>query len=911
MTRIPGFRRVIRHGDHAAQVQRDVDDEIRFHLEEVTAELVATGLSPDAARREAERRFGDRDAHRRALTQEDRAGVSRQQWRDRFVATITDLRLSARALVREPWFALGVVVTLGVGLAANATMFGVVDRLLLQPPPHVSAAPGMALVHFHRPRYRGPGRAQTSTSWPDFVTLRDSTGVLESAAAFWLAEGSLDRGTAASRVSVGLASGDFFRTLGARPFAGRFFDASEDRMEAPERVAVISHALWAGRFGQDPRMVGRTIRVDDHLYTVMGIAPRGFHGPQTRRVDVWLPLQATAADFLGKDWQSSRNWYWLRIVGRLAPGVDRTTAEARATVVHQAANRAAGKQDSLTKVLLGSIIPARGIGRSLGTTVEGSTRMSAPARVASWLAGVALVVLLIVCANTANLFLARHHRRHREIAVRLAMGVRRSRLVAMLVQEALLLALAAGALGLVLTWWGSRVMRATLLSSYAWDESPLDARVVGFTLAAAVVAACLAGVVPALVASRQDLTAALKSGGRGTGRRRTPLQRGLLIVQAALSVLLLVGAGLFVRSLGNVAGLRLGYDAEQVLVADIDVASRFPGDTAYGRFFDDAEERLRGVPGVTGTALGVMVPFASSWSTDLHLPGRDSLPDIGDGWYINAVSRTWFETMGTRILRGRGFGPGDVRGSERVTVVNRYMASRLWPDEDAIGKCLKVGADTAPCSTVVGVMEDSYRDNLREGAQAQYVVLLSQGTFEAPRMRTIFLRISGDPALVIPRVREQLQGMLPDLPFADVRSLYSLLDGEVQQWRLGAAMFGLFGAIALLVAAIGLYALVAYDVSQRWRELGVRAALGAPPRHLRGLIVRAGVSDAAIGLVVGTAIAFAAAPAMQEMLFEVQPRDPFTFATVAGALLLVAFLAAVAPARRAARITPAEVLQAD
>ncbi len=908
MERIPGFRRVVQHEATDASVRRDVEDEIRFHMDAAVADLIARGYAPAAARAEAERRFGDRERVRVTLESEDRAGVYRQRWYERVGTFFTDLRLAVRTLAREPLFSLGVIATMAVGLAANATMFGVVDRLLLQPPPAVRGGDDMALVYFARPR-GGETFTQTSTSYPDFATLRDSSGVLARAAAFWLTEGSLDRGLNATPLSLGLATGEFFDVLGTQPAMGRFFHASDDDPANPENVVVISHGVWTDRFGSDPRILGRTMRIDDRTYTVLGVAPRGFHGPQGRRVDAWLPLRQVARDYLGGWWADTRNMYWLRVVGQLAPGVTRAVANERATLVHQRSNAAAKKGDSLSTVVFGSIVPARGAG--LTGPALGQSGASAPARVATWLLGVAAVVLLIVCANTANLFLARYNRRRRELAVRLALGVRRWRLLRALVGEALILANAAGILALGLTWGGTRLMRATLLNAYAWDVPTVGMRVAGFTALAAVLAALAAGLLPALVSSRGELTGALKSGSMGAGRRRTPLQRGLLIVQASLSTLLLVGTGLFVRSLGNVASLRLGYDMDQVVVANIEVSNRFSSDTTFNRFWYDAEEAVGSIPGVARAALGVTAPFASSWAADLFVPGYDSLPDIGDGWYVNAVSTTWFETVGTRILQGRGFQPTDVKGAAPVAVVNEYMARMLWPGASAIGRCIRVGADSAPCATVVGVMENTYRDNLRETPAAQYVVVMQQETFTAASMRTLFVRVTGDPSRAVPAIRARLQGLQPDLPFADVRPMATLMDGEVQQWRLGATMFGLFGLIALLVAAIGLYALVAYDVATRWHELGVRSALGAAPRHLWGIVVRVGMADIVVGLGAGLLAAVVVAPRLADLLFRVPPRDPVIMISVAGVLLATAFVAALLPARRATRVAPAQVLRAD
>lgn len=923
MDRIPGIRRLFRHDPTRERVERDVRDEIEFHMDSVVDELVARGMSPDDARREARQRFGDIDRHRAALESLDNDTMTRTRWTTRITEIASDLRYAARGLVREPMFTLGVVATLGIGLAANATMFGVIDRLLLRPPPHVSGAPEMTLVYFTKhlgDREGGRTRGtftQSGTSYPDFVTLRDSTGVFADAAAFWTTTASLNRGRDAKPVRIGLATGNAFTLLGTRPSLGRFFGPADDDPAVLERAAVLSDAMWRGTYDADPAILGRTIHIDQHTYTIVGVAPRGFNGPQTRRVDIWLPMRLVARDFLGPDWETTRNMYWLRVVARRRADITPAMAADRATLVHQRANRADAKEDSTAIVNLGSIIPARGAGVGgggmvSGGVIEGQTGMSPEGRIAAWLTGVAAVVLLIVCANVANLFLSRASRRRREIAIRLAMGIRRARLVRQLLTESLLLSLIGGATGLLLAFWGGHLVRSLLLGGTALEVSATDPRVLLFTLGATVLTALLAGLVPALVSSVPDLTSALRSGVREGGHRQTRLQRGLLIAQATLSVVLLAGAGLFARSLQNVTSLQLGYDADQVLVANLDATVVETSAQRVNQFWDDARERVRQLPGVRSASLAITTPFQSAWATEFVLPGRPKLPELADGGpYINAVSPEFLETMGTRVIRGRGFAPSDVKGSEQVAVVNEYMASRLWPDGNALGQCMKVGADTMPCTTVIGITENAFRDDLRQKESAQYLVLLNQGTWDAEGMRTLFVRATGEPSDVVPRVRDALQTLRPDLPFADVRTLRSIIDPEMQQWRLGATMFGFFGLTALLVAAIGLYSVVAYDVSQRRQELGVRAALGARPRHLIGLIVGDGIRQAMIGVTAGILIALYAAPKLQSMLYEVPARDGVTLGAVAVVLLSAALVASAIPARKAARVPPSEVLRGE
>ena len=484
--------------------------------------------------------------------------------------------------------------------------------------------------------------------------------------------------------------------------------------------------------------------------------------------------------------------------------------------------------------------------------------------------------------------------------------------MAQLLAESLVLAAVGGAAAVVLSYWGATLMRRTLLAGFALDTGVIDGRVLAFTGVVIALTAVVAGLAPALVASVPDLTSVLKSGARDGTFRRSPLRRGLLVAQAALSVVLLVGAGLFVRSLSNISRLDLGFDADRVLVADLDAASVTTTPAAFDQLWNEARAAAQAIPGVASASLGVTTPFASAWALDLYLPGRDSLPRFPDGGpYVNAVSNDFFSTMGTTIVRGRGFLSSDVRGSPPVVVVNTSMASRLWPAEEALGKCLRIGADTAPCSTVVGVAETARRNDLRMAESAQYYLPLDQGTWDGEGMRALFIRTSGTAASVAAPVRAALQRLRPDLPYADVRSMAELIAPDVRPWRLGAAMFGIFGLVALLVAAVGLYSVVAYDIEQRSREMGVRVALGAGSRELLRLVLADGMRPALLGIAIGAVVALGAARGLTALLFDVSPRDPATYFAVAGVLLLAAVIASLLPARRALRVAPADILRSE
>jgi predicted permease len=479
----------------------------------------------------------------------------------------------------------------------------------------------------------------------------------------------------------------------------------------------------------------------------------------------------------------------MQIVARVKPRVTDAAASAQATTIHRQAYAGSRDEDREGKVSVGSLIAARG--------PNGSKEAS----VSLWLTGVAGVVLLIACANVANLLLARAARRRREIAVRIAIGVSRGRLVTQLLVESAILALLGAGVALVLAYGGGGLVRVVLLPDMAWSDAPIDLRVLLFTGLAALTTAVLTGLVPASQSVRTDVIGAQRSGVREGTYRRSRLRLGLLVAQGALSVALLVGAGLFLRSLGRVRSIDLGFDARHVLVASMELSSVGYTPEQADALHKQAYERIAALPGVRGASTAVSVPFWSSFATHLTVPGWDSLPRFTDGGpYINAVTHEFFATMGTGIVQGRGFLPSDKFGAPRVAVVNETMAKRLWPQKSAIGQCIKIGSDTTPCSTIVGIVRDSRRQELKDEESVQYFVPLEQKQWAGP-MRALFVRVDGDPEAMIPIVRRTFQSLASNLPYADVQVLQELIDPQIRPWRLGASMFGLFGVIALAVAA--------------------------------------------------------------------------------------------------------------
>jgi predicted permease len=541
---------------------------------------------------------------------------------------------------------------------------------------------------------------------------------------------------------------------------------------------------------------------------------------------------------------------------------------------------------------------------------------SAVVAVSRWLLGVAVVVLLIACANVANLLLARGITRRREIAVRLALGIDRGRLLRLLLAESTLLACAGGVTAIGLAYAGSRVMQSTLLRDFAWPGAAIDARVLAFTALVALFTGVMVGLIPALRASRPNVTGALAGSGRGGVPLRSRLRSTLVMAQAALSVILLVGAGLFVRSLWKIQNLDLGMQPDRVAVASISwpASPNGPPDDAERvrrkQIITRALDRAQRTPGIQHAAIAVGTPFVSGFRVDLKVPGRDSIPTLpGGGPFVSAVTSGYFATVGTPLLRGRVFEPSEGETTERVAIVNETMAKALWPSDDALGKCIVAGDGETRCSRVVGVVADARRFGLREKPAMQYYLPLGQESGFGGA--NLLVRPVAEVPTVLEPLRRILVEVAPDLLFARVRTLHEELDPQIRPWRLGATMFGIFGVVAMLVAAIGLYSVIAYAVTQRRHELGVRIALGAQAGNIVALVVRSGMTTTMIGLAIGIVGALAAGRWIESLLFETSARDPVVLAGVVVMLGVVSIVATLVPAGRAARVDPMNALRAE
>ena len=869
-------------------LQMEVDAEIDYHLRRTIDELVRDGLTPDTARREALRRFGRIERHRSTLLR-----LNRRQGPKRLIgfmldATLQSLKQALRRFRQAPGFTFVVVATLALGIGANATMFGIVDRLLLQPPAHVVEPGDVQRIYVER-LFIDRKSTSSSITYPDFRDFDAASSFAQTAVFGGGSSVTLGEGDDANRVVTRWASPSFFPLLGIRPLHGRFFGESED-VTGAGAVAVLGYDLWRDQFGGDPQAVGRSIRLAGQPHTIVGVAPAGFTGVELGRVDVWAPLRSPANSWMPSLWEDSRSSYWLRAVARLAPGSSPEAAAAEATALHRAGRAEDTRYDPEARVLLAPLILARG------------PQASNESAVAAWLAGVSAVVLLIACANVANLLLARGMQRRREVGIRLAIGASRRRLVADALAESALLAFAGGAAALAIVFWGSNLMRALLLPEIHWASSTIGVRVLGFVFGASLLTGLLAGLIPSLDSIRPGLTSSLKDGGGGA-TRRSPARATLMVVQAALSVVLLIGAGLFVKSLQHVRNLDLGIEPAGVIAAIPELDTEAITRSEPADFFAAALERLEALPFVQRAAASAGMPFWMSYSRPLSVPGIEELPIFPTGGpYISAVSPGYFETLGIRILEGRGFTADDVEGAPRVAVVEETMARTYWPGEPALGKCLKIGGNDAPCSEIVGVAEDTARQELVEEDTGQYYIPLAQQQSSA---YAIFVRTEADGmASSLEPVRSQIRGDAAGVRFVDAQPFRDYIDPQARSWRLGAAMFSVFGGLALVIAAVGLYGVMAFNVAQRARELGIRSALGASPGRMVRMVLNQSVRLTALGLAIGVIAARLGGRWLEPLLFEVEPTDFSVTAGVVAVLLAVALLASLVPARRAAAVDP-------
>ncbi len=898
--------------DPDARAEDEIAAEIESHIEGTVELLMDRGMTEAEAKDEALRRFGDVRRHRNRLVRRDRGRRTRRRTMEWFGGLRTGFVESLRRLRRHPGFALAVVATLGLGIGANATIFGVIDRLLLRAPSGIEGPAGVRRVWVER--REGPNEAPAPSramTWLDVEDLR-SVDAFRTVAA-WSNSNDVTLGEPPNtlRIQATIAEAELFTLLGARPRIGRFFTPDEDAPGAPG-TAVLSWEFWQRRFGGDPGVLGEVLHIGDGTYEVVGVAEPGFTGLDLSKTDVWLPLFPGGAAEMGEDWPDSRGWWWLSAAVRMAPDAPDRVAEDQATAVHRAARADIGDYDTEARVLLAPVIDALG------------PRPSAEARVSRWLAGVALLVLIVACANVANLWLAQVLRRRGDLAVRVALGSSRRRMIAAFLAESAVLAALAGVVAVGLAVLGSRVLFPTLLPEV--QPGPVaGVRLFAFTAGAAGLAALLAGLLPALRASRAAPAPILRSGNRSVAESRLRIREVLVIAQAALSAVLLVGAGLFLASLREAGAVDVGFDADRVVFVRVErdqstapllALSQVDDESADTRstaeIYAEVETALARLPGVESAARTVSMPFWLRFSLDIRVPGSDSTPrhPASGNPVVGAVAPGFFRTMGQDILRGREFTDADLGdGAAPAVVVNESFADFVFPTSDALGRCIHVGGDEAPCSQIVGVAAQHLQSELREDPVMSVWVPIGSAAIRG--VSGVAVRTLGPAAEQVAAIRAEVTGLDPSIRYVDLMPMASEIGAEARSWKLGATLFGAFGLLAVVVAGIGMYGLLAFDVARRRFELGIRRALGATEGTLVSRVIAQAIRSVVVGAGMGLLLAAFASPRLAPLLFDTSPRDPRVFAAAAAMLLAVCLVAAGLPAARASRADPMETLRAE
>ena len=864
------------------QAQTDVDDELDFHVDMEIQKHLDRGLPPAEARRRALIAFGGVDRFKEEVRQVDGIG--------RFERLRADLRYGLRTLRGNPVFAFVAIFTLALGIGGSTSIFSVVDGIMLRPLPYPEAD---RLVTIWADYSRRGGPVREWLGYPNFRDAQRLDHLFQDAALYNDVFPTLTgQGDATSLNGMTVSDGFLQRVLRAEPALGRAFTAEDDQPGAP-RVVLLSHGLWTRQFGQDPGVLGATIRLDEEPYTVVGVMPADFRPPFLERSDFFTPLRWNDTEFRG-----GRGSAILRAVARLSPGVTVETARAELAALGTRLEREYPESNT-------------DIGYAVFPLHEDVVQA---ASTALWvLLGAVGLVVLLVCVNLANLLLARATGRQGELAVRSALGAGRGRLLGQLLTESLLLAVLGGGLGIFLSFLGTDLLvRLAPQGVPRLHEVGVDGRVLAFAVIVTVASGILFGLVPSLRASRADLRDALSQGARGGDRAsgRT-LRRWLVAGQVSLALVLLVGSGLLLRSFNALRAVDLGFDPENVVTMQINLPNlRYPDAESVRTFVEDLEARLRALPGVRGVGTTNALPLGGlDGDTDFQIEGR---PPPGPGedqtTWIRRVSPDYFDAIGMRLVSGRGFEPGDNMDGERVVVVNESLARRYFGDRSAVGQRINVNDPMNPVwRTVVGVAADIRNFGIRGDAPAATYFPLNQ---LAARFATVVVRTDGDPAPLLDAVRREAAGIDPAIALSLV-SMDSVVEGALAQDRFITVLLLLFALLALVLAAVGLYGVVSYDVGRRMHEMGVRIALGAGAAQIGRLVVGRSLLVAGVGIAAGLAAALLLTRVMSSLLFGVEPTDPTTFGTVIATLAGVAVLASTLPAVRAARVDPVSTLKAD
>ena len=807
-----------------------------------------------------------------------------------------DLRFALRMLLKSPMFTAAAVVTLALGIGLNAAVFSAVNALMFRPLPEVRN--DAELVQLYR---TWPGdMLYGSNSIPHYQDLRDRVEAFGGDVAAWtFVAMSLSADGRSERIMGNMVSANYFDVLGAPPIMGRGFLPEEAVDPGAHRVIVLGHSFWQTRFGADPAIVGRTVTLNGQSWTVIGVAREGFKGSMPM-VDppVYAPLMMQQELIPGYNLIEARGNNWMNVIARRRPGftVEQTRQSLNAFLIQMRQEYPDHYDESGIH-----LVPQKeaGIHPMLRSAQVG---MSAVTMV------VVAFLLLIACINVANLFLARAGERRKEMGIRLSLGAKRGRIITQLLTESVLFSLIAGGTGLLLAFWAIGIANSLSLPiDVAVDfDLSIDRTVLLFTLALSLLTGVLFGLAPALQASKPETVSALKGEFSLEPGGKNRLISTLVVAQTALSILLLISSGLFLRGLQAATSVDTGFEPENLLVASVD-----PGLQGYDRqraevFYRELEAGLRALPGVQAVGLARMVPLSlNSSDRGVSIPGYEPAPNEGMSIRYNMVTPGYFAAMGIPVLAGRPFGEEDTRDGTAVIVVNQKFADRFWPGENALGKIVQTAGEDR---VVIGVVKTGKYFSLGEEPQ-DFMYLAQAQVWSFPM--TLHVRTAGDPEQLAPLVRREVQRLDASMPVADLRTMTNQLGIALFPARLVGITLGLFGILGMILAAVGVYSVMAYSVTQRTREIGIRVALGASWRQVVGMIVRRGMSLVGAGVVIGLLGAVGASRVMAGLLYGVSAVDPMTFIGVPALLCAVALLASFLPARRAAATDPMMTLRAE
>lgn len=892
--------RLIRNLVRRDRIDCDLDAEIRAHLEMLVEEKIAAGISEREARREARIELGGIDQVKENV-REVRMGAMIEQLGH-------DVHYGLRMMRKNPGFALLSVVALALGIGVNTAIFSFTDALLFRSLP--VKEPSRLAVLFHVGT-KNPENF-SSFSFPDYTDFRDQNSAFSGLAASSTIDLDLSMEGETERIHGEIVSGNYFSVLGVEPARGRTFLPEEDQTPGTHPVAVISYGFWQRRLGADPNVIGKMLTLNGRGFTVIGIAPKNFRSLDVRSSpEIWVPLMMHSVamptfKMFGTELFGNRGTHWLDLVGRLEPGISLQQAETALRTIAQRQEQAYRDTN---------------LGWSVATVPVNEARFGSPTSgsfvsLGMLLLSVAGLVLLVACANVANLLLAKAVSRQKEMGIRLALGAGRARLVRQLMTESVLLALLGGAAGLLLAVWTADLLRAfEVFAMLPALDVRLDGRVLCFALVISFLTGTLFGLVPAFHAARTSVAETLKGQGVSTsdGLSRPRLRHGLVTFQVALCMVLLVSAGLLLRTMRNFYGLDLGFTKNNLLLTTIDLSSRDYSETQGRLFFRQLMERVRALPGVESASLTFTTPFGGMrMANDVFTEGGEN-PSVQKRINVdmNVVDVDHFRTMQIPLVRGRDFTEQDQPGSPGVAIVNETMARRVWPGEDPVGKRIRLWdpRGQGELLEVVGLVKDgryyrSWRDRTRP---FMFLPFLQQYRSSM----ALQIRMNGPAGQIAAAVRSEVQALDKSLPLFAFTSVNEAMNDSIVLERMGAGLLSVFSFLALVLTAIGIYGAISFTVSQRTREIGIRMALGARLSDIVGLVVGQSVNSILAGVAIGWAAAFGLTRLMSSLLFGVRSTDFETFAVVSCVMIVAGLLASYVPARRAARVDPMIALRCE